>query len=112
MTPARPEPVVNAATVAGTITAVVGLLLTLAVVLHWITPDDSATLGPALSTVVTAIVGAVSALVAAYRARTQVTPLRDPRNAAGEALVSVSMVRAAEGRPPGPQTPGRPDHAA
>jgi hypothetical protein len=86
----RPQPVLGAATAAGTLTAVVGLLLTLGVVLHWITPDDSAILGPALSTAVTAVVGAASAIIAALRARSQVTPLLSPRNAEGIELVPIT----------------------
>lgn len=86
----RPQPVLGAATAAGTLTAIVGLLLTLGVVLHWITPDDSAILGPAVSTAITALVGAASAIVAALRARQQVTPLVSPRNADGVALVPVT----------------------
>lgn len=105
---ARPEPVVNAAGVAGAVTAAVGLLGILAVSLHWITPEDSATLGPALANGVIAVVGALSALLAAFRARRAVTPLSDPRTAAGEQLVPLSAVS----RPPGPETPGVADHAA
>jgi hypothetical protein len=86
----RPQPVLGAATAAGTLTAIVGLLLTVAVVAHWITPDDSAILGPALSTAITAVVGAGSAIVAALKARQQVTPLVSPRNADGIELVPIT----------------------
>jgi hypothetical protein len=104
MEPARPEPVRNAAAVAASITTVVGLVLTLLVVSHVLTPDDSAILGPALASAVPTVVGAVSAVVAALRARLKVTPLADPRDAAGQALVAAPPL-------PSRQTPG-PDHAA
>lgn len=86
------EPVVNAATVASGVTAVAGGLLTLAVVFHWITPDDSAVLGPALGTAVASIVGIVSTIAAAVRARRQVTPLADPRAPDGTRLVRETYV--------------------
>jgi hypothetical protein len=101
---ARPEPVRNAATVAASITTVVGLVLTLLVITHVLTPDDSAVLGPALGTALPTVVGAVSTIVAALRARLKVTPLSDPRDAAGLALVAEIPGRR--------QTPGVADHAA
>jgi hypothetical protein len=70
---------------------------------HVLTPDDSAILGPALAAAIPTVVGAASAVVAALRARLKVTPLSDPRNAAGQALTA---------RPPIPQRPGVADHAA
>lgn len=97
---ARPEPVRNAAAVAASLTTVVGLVLTLLVVGHVLTPDDSAVLGPALAAAVPTVVGAVSAVVAALRARLKVTPLSDPRDAAGQPLLGRA------------QTPGVADHAA
>lgn len=100
----RPEPVRNAAAAAAAITTVVGLVLTVLVVSHVLTPDDSATLGPALATALPTVVGAVSAVVAALRARLKVTPLSDPRSAAGLPLV-------ADTRLPSQETPG-PDHSA
>lgn len=104
MTEARPEPVRDAATAAAAITTVVGLLLTLSVVFHWITPDDSAVLGPALGSAIPTVVGAVSTIVAALRARRQVTPLSDPRDDEGSPLVVEIPGRG--------QTPGVADHAA
>lgn len=101
MDESRPEPVVNGAAAAGAVTAVVGLLGIIAVTAHWITPEDSAVLGPAVANGVIALVGAVSALVAAVRARRHVTPLSDPRAADGTPLVRS-----------GPQQPGIADHAA
>lgn len=110
----RPEPVRNAAVVASTVTAITGLVLTLLVVTHVLTPDDSAVLGPALATAIPTVVGAVGGILAALRARLKVTPLSDPRNALGKALVSVDLVKAAEagsGILPSRRTSG-PDHAA
>lgn len=100
----RPEPVRNAALVASGLTTVVGLVLTLLVVAHVLTPDTSATLGPALASALPTVVGAVGTVVAALRARRHVTPLSDPRNAAGLPLVAATTL-------PSRQTPG-PDHAA
>jgi hypothetical protein len=96
----RPEPVRNAALSAASLTSVVGLVLTILVVTHVLTPEDSAVLGPALATATPTVVGAVSAVVAALRARAKVTPLSDPRDAAGRQLL---------GRQ---QEPGVADHAA
>lgn len=115
--PSRPEPVLGAASIASAATTLVGLVLTVLVLTHVLTPAGSATLGPALAAAIPTLIGAVSTIVAAFRARSQVTPLSDPRvlTAAGE-LVSVSeavatAVREAT-RPAGPQTPGVADHAA
>lgn len=117
----RPEPVLNAATAAGALTAAVGALLTCAVVFHWVTPEDSAILGPSLSTAITAVLGAVSAVVAALRARSKVTPLADPQDGDGTPLRAVTpdeapaaLLRAPGGQAgslPSQLTPG-PDHAA
>lgn len=106
---ARPEPVRNAATVAASITTVVGLVLTILVITHVLTPDDSAVLGPALGTALPTVVGAVSTVVAGLRARLLVTPLSDPRDAAGLSLVAEIPGRTHLTRP---QTPGVADHAA
>jgi protein-S-isoprenylcysteine O-methyltransferase Ste14 len=100
---ARPEPVRNAALSAASITAVVGLVLTILVVTHVLTPDDSAILGPALATAIPTVVGAVSAVVAALRARLRVTPLSDPRDAAGQPLLTAGVLPS--------QTTSGPDHA-
>lgn len=97
---ARPEPVRNAATVAASLTAVVGLVLTVLVVGHVLTPDDSAILGPAIATATPTVIGAVAPVVAALRARLKVTPVSDPRDAAGRPLIGQG------------QQPGVADHAA
>jgi hypothetical protein len=107
---ARPEPVRNAALSAASLTAVVGLVLTILVVTHVLTPDDSAILGPALASGIPTVVGAVSAVVAALRARLQVTPLSDPRDATGQRLLTAGVLPP-EGTLPSQQTPG-PDHSA
>lgn len=104
---ARPEPVRNAALSAASITALVGLVLTILVVTHVLTPDDSATLGPALATAIPTVVGAVSAVVAALRSRLKVTPLSDPRDVTGQPLLTAGVL---PGTLPSQTTPG-PDHA-
>lgn len=105
----RPEPVVGAAAVASALTSLAGLVLLVLALTHVITPDGQAVLGPALASAIPTVVGAVSTLVAAYRARAKVTPLSDPVSAAGVKLVEVTS-RAV--RPPGPQHPDVADHAA
>lgn len=100
----RPEPVRNAALSAASITSVVGLVLTVLVLTHTLTPDDSDVLGPALASAIPTVVGAVSAVVAALRARLQVTPLSAPQDANGMRLVTEIPGRR--------QTPGVADHAA
>jgi hypothetical protein len=52
----------------------------------------------------------VSAVVAALRARLQVTPLSDPRDATGQRLLTAGVLPP-EGTLPSQQTPG-PDHSA
>jgi hypothetical protein len=106
----RPEPVRNAAVVASSVTAITGLILTLLVVTHVLTPDDSEVLGPALASAIPTVVGAVSAVVAALRARLKVTPLDSPRDAEGGQLVPLADYLRAQGIEP--QTPGEADHAA
>jgi hypothetical protein len=113
----RPEPVRNAAAVASAATTVVGLVLTLLVVFHVLTPEGSAILGPALASAVPTVIGAVSTLLAALHARGKVTPLAAPDFAAlGLTLVEtgdeVAGAFRQAVRAPGPQTPGRADHAA
>jgi hypothetical protein len=116
-TTARPEPVLSAAMIASAATTLAGLLLTVLVATHVLTPDGSATLGPALAAAIPTLIGAASTMIAAFRARSKVTPLSDPAvlTAAGE-LINVgeavaTAVRQAI-RPAGPQTPGVADHAA
>jgi hypothetical protein len=109
----RPEPVRNAAAIASAVTGITGLALTILVLTHVLTPEGSAVLGPALASAIPTVLGAVGSIAAALHSRTKVTPLSDPRNALGHALVSVDLVRAAEGlrRLPSQGTPG-PDHSA
>lgn len=114
----RPEPVLNAATVAASLTSLAGVVLLVLVLTHVLTPDGQAVLGPALATAIPTVVGAVGTLAAAFRARGKVTPLSDPVSAAGVALVELSdagtavvnAVREAR-RPPGAQRPNVADHA-
>lgn len=108
---ARPQPVLNAASAAAGLTAAVGLVLTVLVVTHVLTPDDSAILGPAIAAAAPATVGALSTVLAALRARRAVTPLSSPQTASGLALVPASP-ETPPGRPGGAQRPGEADHAA
>jgi hypothetical protein len=112
----RPQPVLNAAAVASAVTGLSGVLLTLLVAFHVLTPEGSAILGPVLASAIPTALGAAGTLAAALHARSKVTPLSAPVSAAGIVLVEAAgqvadAVRAAR-RPPGPQTPGVPDHAA
>jgi hypothetical protein len=115
----RPEPVVGAAAAASALTSLAGLVLLVLVLTHTITPHGQAVLGPALASAIPTTVGAVATLVAAYRARSKVTPLSDPVSAAGVALVELEeagqtvadAVREVR-RPPGKQRPDVADHAA
>lgn len=113
----RPEPVLGAAGAASALTGLAGVILTVLVLAHVLTPEGSAVLGPALASAIPTVIGAVGTLLAALHARSRVTPLSDPAvlNAAGE-LVRVgeaitSAVRTGT-RPAGPQVPGVADHAA
>ena len=113
----RPEPVLGAAAVASALTTLAGLVLTILVLTHVLTPEGSTTLGPALASAIPTVIGAIATIAAAFHARAKVTPLSDPRilTAAGD-LVAVGeqlagAVRQAT-RPPGPQTPGHADHVA
>jgi hypothetical protein len=113
----RPEPVLGAAGVAAALTSLSGLVLLILVLSHVLTPDGQAILGPALATSIPTVVGAITTLAAAWRARGKTLPLDDPRvaqawqqilDAEQGVATAVSEVR----RPPGPQTDGVADHAA
>jgi hypothetical protein len=86
----RPQPVLNAATAASAVTAVVGLVLTVLVATGAIGADDSNRISEAFATAVPTVLGAVAPILAALKARQQVTPLASPRNAEGVALVAVT----------------------
>jgi hypothetical protein len=87
---ARPQPVLNAATIASGITAAAGVLLTILVAAGVLGADDSDRISESLAPLVTAIVGVASTIAAALKARQQVTPLASPQNAEGVALVAVT----------------------
>lgn len=87
---ARPQPVLNAATAASAATAVAGLVLTVLVATGILGRDDSADIQEALGPLITAIIGVVSTIAAALKARQQVTPVASPRNNEGVALVPVT----------------------
>jgi hypothetical protein len=90
----RPQPVLSAATVASGITAAAGLLLTILVATGAIGSDDSNRISESLTPAITALIGVVSTIGAAIKARSQVTPLLSPRNAEGTALVPVTGLSA------------------
>lgn len=111
----RPEPVLGAAAVASALTTVAGLVLLVLVFAHVITPDGQAILGPALASAIPTVVGAVSTLLAAWKARKGTVPLADPRVAQAWAEI-VAAERTVAGavrsaRLPSQETPG-PDHSA
>lgn len=85
----RPQPVLNAASIAGAVTAVVGAVLTVLVATGVIGQDNADNLSTALTPALTAIVGVISTIAAALKARQQVTPLQSPRNDDGTPLVAL-----------------------
>lgn len=113
----RPEPVLAPAAIASALTTLAGLVLTVLVLTHVLTPAGSATLGPALASAIPTLIGAVATIAAALRARGKVLPLDDPRVAEAwqQILTAEQGVQTAVEeviRPAGPQTDGVADHAA
>lgn len=107
---ARPEPVLNAAKVAGAVSGLVVAAGAVTTLVGWTTAeqiDSAAVLVGGLVTALAALVAVVAPLVAAYRARPKVTPLADPRDANGTPLVP-----ATGGHVVTPQVAGVADHAA
>lgn len=85
----RPQPVVAAANIAGTINGVITALATIAVVFGAVTQTDASSIVNALVAAVGALVGLVTVMapiLQARQARDLVTPLSDPRDASGVAL--------------------------
>lgn len=107
--PTRPEPVVDAGKLGGAVAAFASAVGVLAVALGiGLTAEKVNTIAIAIGAVVaagTAVVALVAPIITARKARNQVTPLSDPRDAQGRELV-------ARERPPGLQQPGVADHSA
>jgi heme A synthase len=81
----RPQPVLNAATVASVVTALVSILVTLG----FVSAEDGAALSNSAATLMAGIIAAVAVvahIVAALRAREQVTPIESPQAADGRPL--------------------------
>jgi heptaprenylglyceryl phosphate synthase len=85
----RPQPVLDAATVASAFTAIVGLTLAVLVGGGVIGQDDADNIAEAAAPAITALVGAASTIAAALKARRKVTPLVSPRNDYGEPLTTL-----------------------
>lgn len=94
----RPEPVLTSANITATIAGLTSLLVTLGVL-----PATSVTQVNTMTEAVVAAVGlvvsTVPTLIHARVARKSVTPLTDPRNAAGEKLVPARPLPAAPSAP-------------
>lgn len=92
----RSEPVVSAQAIAAAVQAAVMALVAMAASLEWIVIDPQQ-MGAVEKTL--AAFGALAVLVvpqiaAAFYARNQVTPVRDPRTATGEPAVIVPLAQA------------------
>lgn len=87
----RPEPVLNEAKIAATVTGVLTGLLSIAVVLGFIQQVDTNALIDAVVAIVGGLVTVINFLapiVRARRARALVTPLVNPRDDSGASLVA------------------------
>jgi hypothetical protein len=96
----RPEPVLDEAKIASTITGWLTLALGVATVTGFATTTQVSALGAAGIGIVTGAVTLINYFVPIWRARKareKVTPLADPHNAKGETLVPGVLVP-----PPGP----------
>jgi fumarate reductase subunit D len=92
----RPEPVLDEAKIAGTVTGVVTALLGVAAVLGLVAADDTNTVVTAVVAVATGVCTIVNFVVPkwrAWRARNKVTPISDPRGAFGVVLVPTNSTR-------------------
>jgi hypothetical protein len=90
MAESRPEPVVDAGKVAGAIAGVVTAIFSVLVVVGVVKQEDADTWLFVLSTfggAVATLVAAALPIYQAYQARKKVTPLSDPENEEGVALV-------------------------
>lgn len=88
----QPEPVVNSAAIAGAVSTLVAAVGTVLVSTGWVTDAQVTAAGHWARIVVLAICAVITAfapLVAAAHARTQVTPLKRPRDVRGQQLVPV-----------------------
>jgi predicted lipid-binding transport protein (Tim44 family) len=88
----RPEPVTVAGKIAGGLSGAVALLVGIGV----LTTDQGSALTNAILAALAAVsvlVSVVAPIVTAYRARSQVTPLTDPRDNAGNQLVPAAATK-------------------
>lgn len=86
----RPEPVTDAGKVAGAITGLVTGVLGILVIAGLMSADEAGALTVSLIaafTAVSTLVGVILPIYKAYQARNKVTPLSDPVDEAGNALV-------------------------
>lgn len=91
-TPApRPEPVLTAARLAAAVSGVIAAVGAVLTLLGWSDAGQvhqAEVLAGGIVTSVATLAAVVAPMVAAYRARAKVTPLSDPRDAAGAPLVA------------------------
>lgn len=90
----RPEPVMDAAVLAGAVSGLVVAVGAALIVLGFATQDDVmnwATIAGGIVTSGAAVVAALMPIWRAYKARPLVTPLADPRDAEGRDLVPLNV---------------------
>lgn len=94
----RPEPVLNAAVIAGAVAAVIIAVGGLLRVLGWSADTDFQQVAESASNIIFALAAAWSLvgpwILAKFRARPKVTPLADPRDALGRKLIAVPLPQA------------------
>jgi hypothetical protein len=116
----RPEPVLDEAKVAGTVSAVVVAVVALVLLVIRGQAADLTALQLAVEAVLSTGAAAVALLAPVWRARRarrQVTPLEAPQTADGVPLVPIDEAQVVVAEKPAPwvvepQTPDHPDHAA
>jgi hypothetical protein len=87
----RPEPVVSAAKLAAAAAGLVAAIGAITTLWGWTTADQVQSVVVLIGGLITAaatLVATVAPILAAYKARKEVTPLADPRDSHGHALVS------------------------
>ena len=88
----RPEPVLDAAKIASAVSGTVGAIGAAFVLIGWATGEQVQSWVVVTGGIVSAVgtlVAVVAPIVAAYRARAEVTPLESPRNDDGVPLMVV-----------------------
>lgn len=92
----RPEPVLDEARIIAGVSGALPLLGGIAIAAGWVSKDESDTLTAGLIGATGAVIGFINVAVAFWRAkkaRARVTPLADPRGAAGEQLIALPTAR-------------------